>query len=109
LSGARILNEALRMGPYGTTASPHISRGDAPRPPAPFNANGGPSLPLAKGGSSGHVPVIVAGGEFIVPPDVVTRVGQGDVRKGHRTLDEMVRRVRVHTAKKIKTLPAPKK
>lgn len=108
LAGADILNKALHMGPYGTTATAHSAHSSIPRAPAPFRDTG-QGASLAKGGVSSHVPVIVAGGEFIIPPHIIARLGDGDMRKGHRIMDEMVRRVRVHTAKKIAKLPAPKK
>ncbi len=43
------------------------------------------------------MPIAAAGGEFIVPPEVVRRIGGGDAKRGHRILDEFV----VHARKRI--------
>lgn len=64
---------------------------------------------LASGGTTHHVPVMVAGGEYIVHPDVVKHIGKGDHKAGHRILDTMVKNVREHTIKTLRKLPAPKK
>ena len=104
LAGARILNEALKTGPYGTQlGGVHEAKGNIPRPPAEFREKD------AKGGTPHHMPIIAAGGEFVVPPEAVARVGGGDANKGHKLLHEMVKRIRHHTLKRIKQLPNPKK
>ncbi len=103
LAGARILNEALRTGPWGTPVNVHETRANAPRPPHEFTETD------SAGGKTHHMPIIVAGGEFIVSPEAVRRVGEGDTDKGHKRLHEMVKRVRAHTIKKTKSLPQPKK
>lgn len=102
LAGARILNEALKIGPWGTDVThSHVASNNIPRPPRAEMDK--------RGGHAHHMPIIVAGGEFIVPPDAVKRIGMGDMAKGHRLLDAMVKRIRHHTVKTIKTLPDPKK
>lgn len=102
LAGARILNEALKTGPWGTSIPNARGHSDAPKPPRPPEYD-------ATGGHVHKMQIMVAGGEYTVPPEVVTRLGGGDTKKGHRILDEMVRRVRAHTVKTIKKLPDPKK
>lgn len=65
----------------------------------------------AKGGAvtrSGNVPIVAAGGEYIVPPDVVRSVGGGDARRGHQHLDKMVRERRKAVARHTMRLPPPK-
>ena len=57
----------------------------------------------------GKVPIIVAGGEYVVHPEAVKRLGRGDLKAGHRALDRMVANVRSHTIKKLKKLPKPHK
>lgn len=101
LSGARLLNEALKTGPWGTAINHVGAHSNAPRPPKPEYDK--------KGGTTHHMPIMVAGGEYTVPPEVVKRLGGGDKTKGHRLLDEMVKRVRAHTLKTIRTLPKPKR
>jgi hypothetical protein len=55
------------------------------------------------------VPVMVAGGEFIVSPAAVTRVGRGDIRAGHDALDHWVKMERRKIIMKLKSLPGPKR
>jgi hypothetical protein len=77
------------------------------------------------------MPIMVAGGEHIVPPDAISHVGllalikehgekalQGitgeelkkkALSKGHKLLDQMVKNVRRHVIQRLKTLPDPKK
>ena len=80
---------------------------------APYGAKGGPyNEPLpekAAGGSTGTVPIIAAGGEYVISPEEVIHVGKGDLDLGHRVLDEFVKRMRAETVKTLKSLPGPKK
>lgn len=62
-----------------------------------------------KTGGQSDAPIMAAGGEYIVHPDVVKHLGKGDHRKGHRVLDDLVKKVRAHTIKVMKRLPSPKK
>lgn len=103
LAGAHLLNAALRMGPWGT----ELPRGRGGHgPPAPPRMSMGHAY--ARGGH-GKSSILAAGGEFIVPPEVVLRIGRGDLKKGHELLDRMIERVRAHTIKYLKKAPAPKK
>ena len=83
LAGARILDQLLGQEP-----NPHVS---------------------SQSHSKGRVPIIVAGGEYVVHPDTIKRLGKGNIKAGHRILDKMVANVRAHTIKKLKTLPKPQK
>ena len=59
----------------------------------------------AGGGASSGVPIIAAGGEYVVDPDQVEEVGGGDLDTGHRVLDDFVLRMRkelIHTLKHLK-------
>lgn len=53
------------------------------------------------------VPVIVAGGEYIIHPDQVTEIGGGDLDKGHAVLDAFVISQRRALRKKLGKLPGP--
>lgn len=55
----------------------------------------------------GRVPIMAAGGEFVVPPEVVARVGNGDMKRGHRILESFVKTIRKDTIKTLKKLPGP--
>ena len=78
-------------------------------------AAGGHVAHLAgKYGLAGHyhdraVPVIVAGGEYILPPHVVEAIGDGDMDKGHAELDRFVKAQRAKLTKHLRSLPGPAK
>ena len=77
----------------------------------PYGAEGGPygePLPGKAEGGAATVPIIAAGGEYVLSPDQVVQVGQGDLDTGHRVLDEFVKRMRAETVKILKSLPGPK-
>jgi hypothetical protein len=58
----------------------------------------------AKGGA---VPVITAGGEFIISPKDVRRIGGGDLEHGHKVLDHFVLQQRQKHIETLKGLEAP--
>ena len=53
------------------------------------------------------VPIMAAGGEFVVGPKAVSRVGGGDLKKGHANLRDFVSRVRKDHIKTLRKLPGP--
>lgn len=53
------------------------------------------------------VPVIVAGGEYIIPPEKVREIGDGDMDEGHDVLDAFVISQRRALRKKLSKLPGP--
>lgn len=55
------------------------------------------------------IPIIAAGGEYLVEPEVVQSIGGGDVQRGHDTLDSFVKKIRAHNIKTLKKLPGPKR
>lgn len=55
------------------------------------------------------VPVVVAGGEYIISPQDVIYLGGGSMEDGHRMLDEYVKQYRQKTIKTLQGLPGPKK
>ncbi len=57
----------------------------------------------------GAVPIVAAGGEYVIHPDAVIRLGNGDMDVGHRALDQFVLKMRAKTVKKLKGLPGPQK
>ena len=77
-------------------------------------ASGGSATLRAKYGLNGHyheprrkVPVIVAGGEYIIPPEIVEYLGGGDMELGHQKLDDFVVKNRKSLTKKLSRLPGP--
>lgn len=65
--------------------------------------------PRAAGGRAPPVPIVAAGGEFVIHPRDVMRLGRGSLEDGHSTLDEFVKRMRAKTVRTLKNLPGPKK
>jgi hypothetical protein len=63
----------------------------------------------AEGGSAGAVPIVAAGGEYVIHPDDVTRIGSGSMDTGHQVLDAFVKKMRKKTVETLKKLPPPKK
>lgn len=62
----------------------------------------------ALGGDVGErVPIIAAGGEYIVSPEDVAALGGGDLKRGHDELDRFVKRQRAKTVKTLSKLPGP--
>jgi len=109
-AGGQILSKMFSSGPYGLpTMHAGSGRGPGaghlPRPPA------APKMHFAEGGEAGddHIPIIAAGGEFIIHPDVVKDLGHGDITKGHRVLDQFVLHTRKEHIKTLKKLPGPKR
>lgn len=70
---------------------------------APYNA-------LATGGHVGNpVPIVAAGGEYVLSPEEVIWAGGGDLDAGHSALDKWVKDTRAELIKTLKKLPGPKK
>jgi hypothetical protein len=79
----------------------------------PYNHTGGP-YGMADGGAADHddgpgVPIVAAGGEYVVHPEHVKQVGGGDLDMGHKVLDEFVKRYRKELIDTLKKLPGPRK
>lgn len=60
-----------------------------------------------QGGENGKVPIVAAGGEYIVGPEHVARLGKGDLKKGHSRLRQFVKELRAANVKRLKALPPP--
>ena len=67
----------------------------------PGKAEGGPISP--------PVPIVAAGGEYVIHPDDVTRIGGGNIDLGHKELDSFVNKMRAKTVQTLRNLPGPKK
>ena len=68
----------------------------------------GDSAPQARK-DGGAVPIMAAGGEFVVSPEAVAREGGGDIKRGHGVLMEFVKHARAEHIKTLKKLPGPHK
>lgn len=72
----------------------------------------GGAVGYASGGAATHgedecVPILAAGGEFVISPHHVARLGDGDVRAGHKLLDKWVVDSRQQIVKKMSGLKGP--
>ena len=65
--------------------------------------------PKADGGATDGVPIVAAGGEYVIPPEDVVHIGGGDLDHGHKVLDAFVKKMRQKTIKTLQSLPGPKK
>lgn len=78
----------------------------------PYGGKDGPyneKLPGKARGGAATVPIVAAGGEYVLSPEQVLVVGKGDLDLGHRVLDEFVKRMRKQTIKTLQRLPGPRK
>jgi len=71
--------------------------------------SGAKAIPKATGGGISTVPIVAAGGEYVVTPHEVVWAGDGDMDRGHAVLDDFVTGMRAKTIKTLKALPGPKK
>jgi hypothetical protein len=79
---------------------------------SPYGQSGGP-YGMASGGTADDdgpgVPIVAAGGEYVLHPDQVREAGGGDLDTGHQVLDQFVLRMRKELVKTLKGLAPPKK
>jgi hypothetical protein len=122
-AGAAALDKLFGQSPGGAKlrpmAAPKINFGKPMAMPRPMRMPGMPRpmqmpRPAAEGGPEGedrgdHVPIIAAGGEYLVSPEVVRRIGGGDMKHGHDILDELVLHVRRQTINDMKKEKPPKR
>jgi hypothetical protein len=55
------------------------------------------------------VPIVAAGGEYVIHPENVANIAKGDLDHGHRILDSFVKKMRAKTVATLKALPGPKR
>ena len=69
-----------------------------------------PAGAYAQGGGVGEpVPIVAAGGEYVLSPDEVIWAGRGDLDAGHRALDKWITETRKDLIDTLKKLPGPRK
>lgn len=101
-SGLKILKRVFSGIPYSGSKSPYGQSLSAPYGDEIQNRASG-------GKASGLIPVVLAGGEYAIHPDVVKAIGDGDIHTGHEVLDKFVLHIRKELIKTLKKLPGPKK
>ena len=112
LAGSHIMDMILKTGPYGATLPKMGDHANIPHPPKPISGEtsvNDAASTFANGGASTHAPVVIAGGEFVVSPVDVMRIGGGSMKKGHEILDKFILNMRKHNIETQKKLSPPKK
>jgi hypothetical protein len=66
-----------------------------------------PKVKYAEGGDTEYTPIITAGGEIAIDPEIVHALGDGDPEAGKKILATAVMNVRKHTVAELKKLPKP--
>jgi len=93
MAGFRVANQIFsRQKSKGSGLSyedDNLKDGGTPRPPA--------------------VPIVAAGGEYVIHPDYILIIGDGDMNRGHEALDEFILKMRAKTVKTLKGLAGPKR
>lgn len=98
LNGFKIIRRIFGGTPYGGGGLPYGGQGGPYGSPA--KADGGE---VDEG-----VPIVAAGGEYVLSPDEVRFAGAGDMDTGHKVLDDFVVRSRANTVKTLQKLPKPR-
>lgn len=101
MAGFKIARRMFSSKPYTQGKQPY-AEGQQPY------AGGKPYGARASGGRA-PVEIVAAGGEYVINPDDVTRLGEGDIDHGHAILDEFVKGYRKKTINTLKKLPGPKR
>ena len=103
MAGSAVLDRMFHTGPGGMKLDTQKCHFGGPHPPAEYREQ---STQFASGG---RVPIVAAGGEYLVHPDTVKRLGGGDEKKGHEILRHFTLLIRNKTANKMKRLAPPKR
>lgn len=88
----------FKQNPY-FEADEYAEGGSIPGHNPEFFSEGGIQNRYVKGegdGTSDSVPAMLASGEFVIPADVVSNLGNGDNDAGAEVLDEFLKAIRVH-------------
>ena len=105
MAGFKIANRMFSSHPYMEHGATPYGAGKAP-----YGSSSGPyGSHLATGGSTPSVEIVAAGGEYVIEPHDVTRLGEGDIDHGHEILDHFVTGYRKKTIDTLKKLPGPKR
>ena len=109
--------QVMQQAPsYAQTAQPtplSPDGGQQTQPQAPIQqpTQQGGMQQAARGGETkpNTVPILAAGGEFVIEPSHVARWGDGDIKEGHRRLDKFVVEARKDIIKTMSKLRGPVK
>jgi len=101
MAGFKIARKLFSSKPYAQEPQPY-AEGEQPY------AEGKPYGARAAGGRA-PVEIVAAGGEYVISPEDVVQLGDGDIDHGHEILDEFVKGYRNKTIQTLKKLPGPKR
>ena len=114
-AGARMWGQAIMAsaGPAGV-GTMGMRRGSIPKASVPRMGRGlgatATSKGFAQGGDvdeDGYVPIVTAGGEVLIDPEIVAALGNGSEMMGKRKLADSVLKVRKQVINELKKLPKP--
>lgn len=115
MAGEKILGTMFRSGPSSPGSTGQLS-GKLPRSRSPrfMEMKRMRLSKFADGGETEQttnedIPIIAAGGEYVIHPEQVAEIGHGDMKAGHRVLDQFVLSVRKRHIETLKSLKPPKK
>lgn len=112
MAGFETIKQMFSSGPYGMKPMKMKMGWGLPmaRAKTRRRADGGLTEGAAYGeGQQEDVPIVVAGGEYVLTPDEVMQVGGGDIARGHEILDAWVKTNRKQHIKVLSKLPGPAK
>ena len=105
IAGFKVMRRLFGGTPYGGHGGPY-SQGAGPYGEALQNSRGGRAQ---DGAGDAGVPIVAAGGEYVIGPEAVRAVGRGDPKLGCSVLDEFVKKSRARNIKTLQKLPGPAK
>lgn len=103
MAGFKIARRMFSSLPYfqGAQQQPYTAKAEPYTEGKPYGAR-------AAGGEA-PVEIVAAGGEYVISPEDVAKLGGGDMSHGHEILDHFVKGYRAKTIATLKKLPGPKK
>jgi hypothetical protein len=111
IAGTQALQRMFKMGPFGSSI-PKLGHGSLPKPPKPpkpFASGGLADQPDEDDRVGEPVPVNIAGGEVVVPPQHLLEVVHPDLETAHKIMDAWILHERSKLIKTLKKLPGPAK
>lgn len=101
MAGFKVARRMFSSKPYSQEEQPYEESRQPYTEGKPYGAR-------ADGGKA-PVEIVAAGGEYVISPEDVVKIGGGDIDYGHEILDEFVKQFRQKTIKTLKKLPGPKR
>ncbi len=103
-AGGAILDRMFNKGPYGMNLPRAKSGSRVGQRKSSLSKQS-----FADGGDTGQItPILAAGGEYMIHPETVSNLGNGDMDLGHSILDSFVKQVRAKHISTLRRLAPPK-